>query len=81
MREAIEISLFYFSGYGIKDEKGKLYFSTRDTTKNNGKLRKSSAVAASYLYENINDSRSQGQIIRVFNLFKIFRPQKFHLGP
>ena len=73
MREAIEklfsdrhkedLLLFYFSGHGIKDEKGKLYFATRYTTKNNGRLQKYSAVAASYLHEHINDSRSQRQII------------------
>ncbi len=62
-RHKDDLLLFYFSGHGIKDERGKLYFSTRATTKNNGLLRKASAVAASYLHESINDSRSQRQVI------------------
>jgi uncharacterized caspase-like protein len=62
-RHKDDLLLFYFSGHGIKDERGKLYFSTRATTKNNGLLRKASAVAASYLHESINYSRSQRQVI------------------
>ncbi|MDJ0733305.1 MAG: SUMF1/EgtB/PvdO family nonheme iron enzyme [Nostocaceae cyanobacterium] len=62
-RQKDDLLLFYFSGHGIKDERGKLYLSTRATRKKNGKLVKPSAVAASYLHENINDSLSQRQVI------------------
>lgn len=62
-RQKDDLLLFYFSGHGIKDDKGNLYFATRDTRKDNGKLVKPSAVAARTLHENINDSRSQRQII------------------
>ncbi|WP_088243450.1 caspase, EACC1-associated type [Calothrix rhizosoleniae] len=62
-RQKDDLLLFYFSGHGIRDDRGNLYFSTCATTKNNGKLVKPSAVAASVLHENINDSRSQRQVI------------------
>jgi hypothetical protein len=62
-RQKDDLLLFYFSGHGIKDDRGNLYFATRDTRKDNGKLVKPSAVAARTLHENINDSRSQRQII------------------
>ena len=62
-RHRDDLVLFYFSGHGIKDEKGNLYLSTRITRKENGKLVKPSAVAASFLHECINDCRSQRQVI------------------
>ncbi len=62
-RQKDDLLLFYFSGHGIKDDRGNLYFSTRATRKDNGKLVTPSAVAASFLHENINDSRSQRQVI------------------
>ena len=62
-RHKDDLLLFYFSGHGIKDERGNLYFSTRDTRKDNGRLVTPSAVAASYLHESINYSRSQRQVI------------------
>ncbi|MEO1185055.1 MAG: caspase family protein, partial [Cyanobacteria bacterium J06636_27] len=62
-RQKDDLVLFYFSGHGIKDERGKLYLSTRTTRKDNGKLVKPSSIAASVLHESINDSRSQRQVI------------------
>lgn len=62
-RQRDDLVLFYFSGHGIKDERGNLYLSTRITRKENGKLVKPSAVAASFLHECINDCRSQRQVI------------------
>ena len=62
-RQKDDLLLFYFSGHGIKDDKGNLYFSTCDTRKDNGKLVTPSAVAARALHDSINDSRSQRQII------------------
>ncbi|MEM7717230.1 MAG: caspase family protein, partial [Cyanobacteria bacterium P01_A01_bin.68] len=55
-RKRDDLVLFYFSGHGIKDEKGKLYLSTRATRKQNGKLVKPSSIPASVLHESINDS-------------------------
>ncbi len=62
-RQKDDLLLFYFSGHGIKDERGKLYLSTCTTKKLNGKLVTPSAVAASVLHDNMNDSRSQRQVI------------------
>ena len=62
-RHKDDLLLFYFSGHGIKDDRGKLYISSCETSKENGRLFKSSAIAANYLHENINDSRSQRQVI------------------
>ncbi len=62
-RQKDDLLLFYFSGHGIKDDRGNLYLATCDTRKENGKLVTPSAVAARTLHENINDSRSQRQVI------------------
>ncbi|WP_414619307.1 caspase family protein [Calothrix sp. CCY 0018] len=62
-RRKDDLLLFYFSGHGIKDDRGNLYFSTCDTRKDNGKLVTPSAVAARTLHDSINDSRSQRQVI------------------
>ncbi|MEH1964946.1 caspase, EACC1-associated type [Nostoc sp.] len=62
-RQKHDLLLFYFSGHGIKDERGQLYLSTRETKKQNSKLVTPSAVPASVLHENINDSRSLQQVI------------------
>ena len=62
-RQKDDLLLFYFSGHGVKDESGKLYLSTRATRKENGRLVKPSAVAASTLHESINESKSQRQVV------------------
>ncbi len=62
-RQKDDLLLFYFSGHGIKDERGKLYLSSCTTKKLNNKLVTPSAVAASVLHDNMNDSRSQRQVI------------------
>ncbi|BAZ39144.1 extracellular ligand-binding receptor [Calothrix sp. NIES-4101] len=74
MREAIEklfagrqkddLLLFYFSGHGIKDfDSGRFYLSTSATRKEKSGLVKSSSIEANFLHGNINDSRSQRQVI------------------
>jgi branched-chain amino acid transport system substrate-binding protein len=74
MREAIEtlfsgrtkddLVLLYFSGHGIKDESGQLYFATRITRKNEyGELVKSTAVAASVVRDFMDNSRSKQQVM------------------
>ncbi|MGI2905759.1 caspase, EACC1-associated type [Tolypothrix sp. VBCCA 56010] len=62
-RHKDDLLLFYFSGHGIKDDRGKLYLSSCATKKLNGKLVTPSAVAGSVLHDNMNDSRSQRQVI------------------
>lgn len=59
-----DLVLLYFSGHGIKDESGRLYLATRKTRKSpQGELIRSTAVAASFVQESMNKSRSKRQII------------------
>ncbi|MFN6475844.1 caspase, EACC1-associated type [Nostoc sp. DedQUE07] len=62
-RQKEDLLLFYFSGHGIKDENGKLYLSNCNTRKENGRLVKHLALAASVLNENMNESKSERQVV------------------
>ena len=62
-RNKDDLLLLYFSGHGIKDERGRLYLSTRETSKQNGRLVQPSAVPASTLHESMNESKSQRQVL------------------
>ncbi len=62
-RQKEDLLLFYFSGHGVKDDRGNLYLSTRATRKENGKLVKPTAVAVGVLHESINESKSQRQVV------------------
>lgn len=56
--------LLYFSGHGLKDDRGRFYFSTCITRKNEkNQLIQATAVAASFVHEQMNNSRSKRQII------------------
>ena len=59
-----DLLLLYFSGHGIKDDNGRLYFSTRITRKNSkNKLIKSTAIAASFVRDQLNNNRCKRQVI------------------
>jgi EAL domain-containing protein (putative c-di-GMP-specific phosphodiesterase class I) len=61
-----DLVLLYFSGHGVKDETGNLYFATSITQKNNrNQLIKSTTVPASFVHEmmNICPARRQGIIL------------------
>ncbi len=59
-----ELALLFFTGHGVKDENGKLYFATRSTRKNTqGELIKATAVAASFVQDVMSDSRSKRQVV------------------
>jgi len=62
-RHKDDLLLFCFSGHGLKDDKGNLYLSTPATRKENGKLVKPTAVAARILHENMNESKSERQVL------------------
>jgi len=63
-REKSDLVLLYFSGHGIKDESGKLYLATCITRKNlQGELVKSTAVAASFIHDIMDNSRSRRQVV------------------
>lgn len=74
MQEAIEtlfsgrtkddLVLLFFSGHGVKDDSGRLYFATRITRKNpRGELFKSTAVPASFVHDIMSSSRSRRQVV------------------
>jgi hypothetical protein len=74
MQEAIEhlfanrhkndLVLLFFSGHGLKDEVGKLYFATRITRKNDkNQLIRSTAVPASFIHDIMSYSLSRRQIV------------------
>ena len=58
-----DLVFLYFSGHGIRNDDGKLYFSTNKTKKVKKKLFKSSAVPASFVQEIMADSRCKRQVI------------------
>ncbi len=63
-RQREDLVLFFFSGHGIKDEYGKLYLAAPETYKDQrGELIRSSAVATSFIQDNMNRSRSKRQIV------------------
>lgn len=63
-RSKDDLVLLFFSGHGIKDDTGKLYFATRITRKTSkGELIRSTAVPASFVCEIMSNSRSKRQIV------------------
>ena len=59
-----DLVLLFFSGHGIKDDRGRLYFATRITRKNKkGDLVRSSAVSTSFVHDIMNNSRCRRQAI------------------
>jgi hypothetical protein len=59
-----DVVLLFFSGHGIKDDQGRLYFATRDTRKAaNGELRRATAVESGFVQEMMNNSRCKRQVI------------------
>lgn len=62
-REKDDLVLLFFSGHGIKDESGKLYFATRNTRKTDeGLLIKATTVPANFVHEVMNNSRSKHEV-------------------
>ncbi|NEZ55495.1 caspase, EACC1-associated type [Adonisia turfae] len=63
-RKKEDLALVFFSGHGIKDDRGRLYFATRLTRKNaRGELVKATAVPASFLHDIMDNSRCKRQVI------------------
>ncbi len=63
-RQKDDLVLLFFSGHGIKDESGKLYFATRNTRKNlQGKFIETTTVAASSVHKFMTNSRSKHQVV------------------
>ncbi|WP_413199037.1 caspase, EACC1-associated type [Nostoc piscinale] len=63
-RKRDDLVLLFFSGHGIKDSSGKLYFATRLTRKTSqGELVKATAVPATFVHDIMSNSRSRHQVI------------------
>ncbi|MGI2907477.1 caspase, EACC1-associated type [Tolypothrix sp. VBCCA 56010] len=63
-RQKDDLVLLFFSGHGIKDEGGRLYFAARNTRKNlQGRLFETTAVAASSVHRFMTTSRSKHQVV------------------
>ncbi|NJM69758.1 MAG: caspase family protein [Scytonema sp. RU_4_4] len=63
-RQKDDLVLLYFSGHGIKDDSGRLYLATRQTRKNDrGELFRATAVVASKIHDEMENSRSRRQLI------------------
>lgn len=59
-RSPEDLVLFYFSGHGVKDQNRNLYLATPETRKNKkGLVVEPTAVAASYLQNQMTGSRSE----------------------
>lgn len=62
-RKCDDLLLLYFSGHGIKDTDGQLYFATIDTQFIQHNVRRATAVAAHFVNEVMRRSRSRRQIL------------------
>ncbi|MDF2388416.1 ABC transporter substrate-binding protein [Nostoc ellipsosporum NOK] len=59
-RQRDDLVLLFFSGHGIKDEEGNLYFATQNTRKT---LLKSTTVRARFVHDVMNNSRSKREVV------------------
>ena len=63
-RSRNDLILLYFSGHGVRDDNGTLYFATCITEKNpQGRIRTSTAVSANALQHYMSQSRSKRQVL------------------
>lgn len=63
-RQKQDLLLLYFSGHGIKDQLGKLYFSLPSTRKDErGELMDYTAIPATVLHDRMVNSRSNCQVL------------------
>ncbi|NEQ86505.1 MAG: hypothetical protein F6K26_42510, partial [Moorea sp. SIO2I5] len=58
-----DLVLFYFSGHGIKDEKGNLYLVASDTRKQKGKLIPLTALSSKDVHTQMENSKCKRQIV------------------
>jgi len=55
-----DLLLLYFSGHGVLDEQGRLYFAMQDTVRN---LLSGSAISANFVHDEMDNSRSKRQLL------------------
>ncbi|WP_375513626.1 SUMF1/EgtB/PvdO family nonheme iron enzyme [uncultured Nostoc sp.] len=69
-RHRDDLLLLYFSGHGIKDDRGRLYLATRNTSKTQqGELIRSTSVSANFIHDRMSESRSRRQVIILDSCF------------
>jgi uncharacterized caspase-like protein len=59
-RKREDLILLYFSGHGIKDEEGRLYFATTDTSR---QMLRTTAIPATLVHDVMRYSRSKRQVL------------------
>jgi len=62
-RQKNDLLLLFFSGHGIKDEEGRLYFAARNTRKNDNRVFKATTVPATSVHEVMRNSRSKHEVV------------------
>jgi photosystem II stability/assembly factor-like uncharacterized protein len=62
-RKRDDLLLIYFSGHGIKDADGQLYFATVDTQLVQHNVRRATAVSAQFVNQVMSRSRSRRQVL------------------
>jgi hypothetical protein len=62
-RSPDDLLLLYFSGHGIKDDDGKLYFALRDTRMVRHRPVRATAVGAGFVSDMVRDTRSRRQVL------------------
>ncbi|MBN3959916.1 caspase family protein [Nostoc sp. NMS8] len=69
-RHKDDLLLLYFSGHGIKDDRGRLYLATRNTSKTQqGELIRSTSVSANFIHDRMSESRSRRQVVILDSCF------------
>ncbi|MFW9264189.1 caspase, EACC1-associated type, partial [Nostoc sp. CALU 546] len=69
-RHKDDLLLLYFSGHGIKDDRGRLYLATRNTSKTKqGELIRSTSVSANFIHDRMSESRSRRQVVILDSCF------------
>lgn len=61
-KHSSDLLLFYFSGHGIKDEYGRLYFAAQDTVYDDVNIQ-TTAIEAEFIKRQINDSDSKRIVV------------------
>ncbi len=59
-RSREDLLVLYFSGHGVLDDQGHLYLAVKDT---DSKLLRGTAISANYITDEMNNSRSQRQVL------------------
>ncbi len=62
-RHPDDLILLYFSGHGIKDEEGNLYFAGKNTKLVHNQLRRTTAVNSSFVNDAMRRCRSRRQVL------------------